>query len=115
MEENNKATITLTDKAILAFKSELCDRKCNPQNIRLGVKGGSCSGYSFVIEYGASQKDNDIFHQFDDFKIIIDPKSSEVLNGLHIDREDSLMKQEFFITAPKIKSHCGCGKSFSIA
>jgi iron-sulfur cluster assembly protein len=115
MEEVKKPTITITNKAILAFRKELCDRKVNPRNIRLGVKGGSCSGYSFVIEYGAVQRNNDTQFNFDGFGVVIDPKSLEILDGLQIDREESLMRQEFSFTSPQIKSHCGCKKSFSIA
>lgn len=113
MEEATKPNITITDKAILAFRRELGDRKSNPRNIRLGVKGGSCKGYSFVLEYGAVQKNNDTQIHFDGFGIIIDPRSLALLDGLQIDREESLMRQEFSFFMPSIKSHCGCGKSFS--
>jgi iron-sulfur cluster assembly protein len=116
MEEVKKPIITASDKAIVALKQELATRKAPNKIVRLGVRGIGCSGFTFIIEYGISAKENDTAFSLDDgLGVVIDPKSLALLDGLHLDREESLMRQEFSFTAPRIKSHCGCKKSFSIA
>lgn len=107
---NNKMInkIKLTDKAIKQLKKE-------NKLLRIGVKGaGGCKGYSFVFAYEDNKKDNDLEYQFDEVKIIIDPKSSTILGDFTLDYHKSLIKSEFKLIGEQIKSTCGCGKSFSI-
>ena len=106
-------SIQLTDKAIKQIKQH-CEKQPELPFLRFGVKGGKCSGYSYVIEYTDKSNDKDLIFEFEGAKVIIDPKSLIILDGAQIDYHNSLMKSQFVIISDNIKSSCGCGKSFSI-
>lgn len=108
-------TITISDKAVIAIKKELEQRKSHTKNIRLGIRGGGCSGFSYVIQYGvADPKDTDATFYLDGLDVIVDPKSMKYLNGVTLDWEENLMHRGFKFTNPNIKAACGCGHSFSV-
>lgn len=104
-------TIQLTDKAISAIQAKL-DKDGDITYLRIGVKGGSCSGYKIVFEYEMDKKDTDIELQFQDVRVIVDPKSAKILEGATIDYHKSLIKSGFVLKMDDAK-FCGCGSSFS--
>jgi iron-sulfur cluster assembly protein len=82
--------------------------------LRLGVQGGGCSGFSYVmrLESQARERDN-VFEAFG-ARIFVDPKSLVYLNGITLDYEETLMRQGFVLQNPNAKRSCGCGSSFSV-
>ena len=99
--------IELTDKALKQLQKE-------NKLLRIGVKGAvGCKGFSFIFKYEDSKKNNDLEFEFNGAKIIIDPKSLNILGDFTLDYHKSLMKSEFKLISDNIKSTCGCGKSFS--
>lgn len=82
--------------------------------IRVGVAGGSCSGFSYVIKVDQSFKPDDIVFEKDDLRIVVDKKSIIYLNGTIIDLEGDALGKEIVFKNPNITSQCGCGKSFSV-
>lgn len=82
--------------------------------IRLGVKGGNCAGYSYIIIYDAIVSEDDKILQFADLKLVIDKKSALYLDGTFIDWQNTLTNSGFIFNNPNAASYCGCGASFSL-
>ena len=82
--------------------------------LRLGVKGGGCSGLSYVIAFDAHPRERDRIFTFDGVRVFIDPKSFVFLNGMTLDYEETLMRQGFNFINPNSTRSCGCGTSFSV-
>ena len=89
--------------------------KTNPKSgVRLGVKGGGCSGMSYVIEYCDQPRPKDQLFEVDGAKIYVDPKSLVYLNGTTFDFVDTFQQKGFKFVNPQVKSECGCGESFTV-
>jgi iron-sulfur cluster assembly protein len=108
MDEIKEPSITITDKAISALKKK-------GKDIRIGVRGSGCNGYSYVIQANATPKDNDITYFFqEDLTVRIDPKSLSFLDGSILDYKRRLLRSEFSFDNPNVRSFCGCGESFEL-
>jgi iron-sulfur cluster assembly protein len=81
--------------------------------LRVGVKGGGCSGLSYVLGFDAEAKPKDIHFEQHGVKIMIDPKSLFFISGTQLDYEDGLNGKGFVFNNPKAMRTCGCGSSFS--
>jgi iron-sulfur cluster assembly protein len=82
--------------------------------LRLGVKGGGCSGLSYSIGFDAHPRERDNIFTFDGVRVFVDPKSFVYLNGMTLDYEETLMRQGFNFINPNSTRSCGCGTSFSV-
>lgn len=82
--------------------------------LRIGIIGSGCKGFSYLIEYADTKKDNDLVFEKDGATVIVDPKSIKLLEGSTIDYHASLIKSQFIINNPNAISSCGCNKSFDI-
>jgi iron-sulfur cluster assembly protein len=81
----------------------------------LGVKGGSCSGYSYVIQYDDKEpKARDYVYEAGGVRFFVDKKSFIFLAGSTLDYEHTLMFQGFKFVNPKETQRCGCGHSFNV-
>ena len=86
-----------------------------PQSgIRVGVKGGGCSGLSYVIEFCDAPRPKDKLIEQGGAKVYVDPKSLIYLNGTTLDYVDTFQQKGFKFNNPQQKSECGCGESFSV-
>lgn len=83
------------------------------QGLRLAVKGGGCSGLSYDMKFDEI-KDKDLIQEFENFKIVVDPKSAIYVKGMIIDFDDSLTGKGFTFKNPNATDTCGCGESFSV-
>ena len=81
--------------------------------LRLGVKGGGCSGLSYDLQFTPEEKGDTVL-ELDDFKVFIDVKSTIYLKGMALDFEGGLQGKGFVFKNPNATSTCGCGESFSI-
>jgi len=109
-----RMSIHLTPKAIAMAKQALAKRGTPNAALRLGVKGGGCSGFAYVIEFADSKRAKDVVFTFDGLEVVVDPKSLVLLNGATLDYEIQLMQRGFKFINPQEKSSCGCGESFSV-
>lgn len=83
--------------------------------LRIGVKAGGCSGFSYVFGWEAVPKDSDhVFEGPQGAKVFVDPRSLRVLDGTTLDYDTSLLSKGFIFQNPNAKSTCGCGTSFSV-
>ncbi len=108
--------ITVTPKAAAQIKAQIARRaQSTPQSgIRLGIKGGGCSGLSYVIEYCDQPRAKDNVFEQDGAKVYVDPKSLLYLNGTTFDYVETFQQKGFKFINPQERSACGCGESFSI-
>lgn len=80
--------------------------------LRLGVKNGGCSGYSYVFEFD-KKNENDILEELDEFNMIIDTTQASLILNLEVDYASGLNNRGFIFNNPNAKTTCGCGTSFS--
>jgi iron-sulfur cluster assembly protein len=115
MAEEKTYSITVTPEAAEQIKKQLEKRGTPSSYLRLGLKGGGCSGFSYVLQYEDPPFEaRDLFFHSNDIDIVIDPKSILYLNGCTLDWEKNLLKQGFKFINPNEKTSCGCGHSFSV-
>lgn len=107
--------IALTETAAREIQKIVGDQELDSSKIRLrvGVKGGGCSGFSYILDLTESQKDQDEAFQQHGITVICDPKSLLYLNGTTIDFKDEIMGRGFVFQNPNATTTCGCGSSFS--
>ncbi len=105
-------SIYLTQGAIAEVKRMAAKEK--PETgLRLGVKGGGCSGLSYFMNFDA-KKEKDQEFDFDGLKVFVDPKSLLYLKGTTLDYADTLQDKGFKFINPQASKTCGCGESFSV-
>ncbi len=105
--------ITLTSRAVNKAIT-LAQKEGKPPILRVGVKGGGCSGFSYVLDFVDNFKDSDTVSELDGLTVICDPKSLEFIKELVLDFETNLLKSGWNFTNPKATKSCSCGESFSI-
>ena len=109
-------TVHVTPKAAQQIKAQLARRsQSTPESgVRLGVKGGGCSGLSYVIEYCDAPRPKDRMFEVDGARVYVDPKSLIYLNGTTFDYVETFQQRGFKFVNPQVKSECGCGESFTV-
>ena len=106
--------ITLTPPAAEQVKRLMVKEQKPNVGLRIGVKGGGCSGLSYVLAIeDATPKAYDSVFEQDGVKILVDAKSHLYLDGTTIDFKDSLVGGGFEFHNPLAKKSCGCGSSFT--
>ncbi len=113
--ETTNEEIVLTPKAVGEVK-KLIEENSIPDNfgLRVGVKGGGCSGLSYTLGFDSEQRDGDNIFDIDGVKVLVDYKSILYLKGTTIDYSDGLMGKGFVFNNPLAKKTCGCGSSFGV-
>ena len=81
--------------------------------LRMGVKGGGCSGMSYALEFDTEIGPHDREFELDGIKVVVDKKSYLYLNGTTLDYVQQGRTGGFTFVNPSAKSSCGCGSSFS--
>ncbi len=111
------APITITAKAIEMAKKQLIvhahDKGLEAHGLRLGVKGGGCSGYYYVYEPATKVRERDVVWDFDGLVIVVDARSLSLLEGGELDWEQRLLGYGFKWRNPNATGDCGCGASFT--
>jgi iron-sulfur cluster assembly protein len=111
--ETQAPAITLTDSAIKEVKRLINVQGITEGGLRLGVKGGGCSGLSYTITFDEKIGQYDQVYDFDGVKVIVDAKSAIYLQGTQLDYQKDLMSGSFKFVNPNANKTCGCGESFS--
>lgn len=111
----NTTGIVLTETAAREIKSIITQQELDPAKVRLrvGVKGGGCSGFSYLLDLTETEKETDEVFEQHGVKVVCDPKSLLYLNGTTVDFRDEIMGRGFVFSNPNATSSCGCGSSFS--
>ena len=103
----------LTDTAVSKV-AELLKAEGDPSlALRVAVRPGGCSGFSYEMFFDSDITDDDIKVTYGDFSIVIDPASAPLLTGASLDYKDTLQGAGFNVINPNASRSCGCGNSFS--
>jgi len=107
--------IELSETAAREIKSIIQQQELDAAKVRLrvGVKGGGCSGFSYLLDLTEQERETDEKFEKNGVTIVCDPKSYLYLNGVTIDFKDEVMGRGFVFSNPNASSSCGCGSSFS--
>ncbi len=112
--------VAVSPQAIDAIARQMKKRGTPDASLRLGVRGGGCSGFTYVIEFhDGPPHSRDRVLEFvaadgTRVRVVSDPKSLLYLQGTVLEWEQTLMRQGFKFANPNEKSGCGCGSSFSV-
>lgn len=86
----------------------------NDYGLRVGVKGGGCSGLTYSLGFDAKAKEGDSTFELQGVKLFIDGKSLFYLSGTTLDFTDGLNGKGFVFDNPNATKTCGCGESFGV-
>ncbi len=106
--------ISVTDKAIAAIRTAAAKREHQPKGLRVGIRGGGCTGFSYLFEWSdadARPEDRVLSFESGTVNVFIDPKSFTFLDGSTLDFASTLMASGFKWVNPNVKSTCSCGES----
>lgn len=114
METNTIVPVRLTEGAIVEIKKLMsADDFDTTQKLRVGVKGGGCSGMTYVLGFDAITE-NDTHFEIAGIPCIMDKSHEIYLYGMEVDWQDGLNNRGFTFKNPNASSTCGCGTSFSV-
>ena len=113
METLHKNPITFTPSAAVEIKRLLNEENNENTFLRVGVKGGGCSGLSYLLGFETKTEKDDIF-VIDGIECIINPAHLIYLNNMQIDWEGGLNARGFTFNNPNASTTCGCGSSFGV-
>jgi iron-sulfur cluster assembly protein/iron-sulfur cluster insertion protein len=104
----------LTDTAADKVRSLVeAEASAEPLALRVAVRPGGCSGYSYEMFFDADIAEDDIRSEHGGVQVVIDPASFQLLKGSSLDYKDGLQGAGFAISNPNAERSCGCGQSFS--
>ncbi|MDH4070838.1 MAG: iron-sulfur cluster assembly accessory protein [Ignavibacteria bacterium] len=107
--------ITMTAKAAEQVRKLRSENKIpDSHGLRLGVKGGGCSGMTYVLAFDEQPGEKDHILELHNIRVFIDPKSLFFLSGTVLDFSDGLNGKGFVFNNPQASKTCGCGSSFGV-
>jgi len=116
MEESATATpiVTLTPAAVQEIRRLQEVQGLGAAALRLGVKGGGCSGLSYTVNFDTEMGPYDQSYETEGIRVIVDMKSAIYLQGTQLDYQKDLVSGQFKFSNPNAAKSCGCGESFSV-
>ena len=107
--------IEISESAARVITRQLAKNNLPGGGLRVAVKAGGCSGYSYVFQWDASPRETDqTFEGAGGAKVFVDPRSFRLLDGTVLDfDEQNMLATSFTLKNPHAKSTCGCGESFT--
>ena len=107
--------IEITESASRVINKQLVKQQKPGGGLRIAVKAGGCSGFSYTFAWDENAKDTDqVFEGAGGAKVFVDARSLKLLDGTVLDfDEHNLLATSFTLKNPHAKSTCGCGESFS--
>jgi iron-sulfur cluster assembly protein len=113
METINQIPVTLTESAVKEIKRLMNEDIHTGQYLRIGVKGGGCSGMSYLLGFEA-KTDKDEIYEIEGIACIINPAHLIYLSNMEINWEGGLNARGFTFNNPNANTTCGCGSSFGV-
>ncbi len=107
--------INLTERATQNVKRILQEKGTETGALRVFVAGGGCSGYQYGMAMAQDVEEDDFVIEQGGIKLLIDPESAPLLQGVEIDYVEDIMKSGFTIFNPNAVKSCACGSSFDTA
>lgn len=113
-ETLNDSEIKISEKAAKEIRRIMTENKIpETYGLRVGVKGGGCSGLTYTLGFDGEAKEGDTVINQEDIKLFVDGKSLFYLSGTILDFSDGLNGKGFIFNNPNATKTCGCGESFS--
>ncbi len=113
-ETLNEIEIKVSDKAAKEIRRIMVENKVPEEyGLRVGVKGGGCSGLTYTLGFDAESREGDTIINQENIKLYVDGKSLFYLMGTILDFSDGLNGKGFVFNNPNATKTCGCGESFS--
>ena len=106
--------INVTEQAAERIRATLERKGFLEGGLRLGVRGGGCSGLNYVMRFEAEERAGDKVFLLNGAKVFVDFKSLLYLKGITLDWKSTLMQEGFVFENPNAKSTCSCGVSFTV-
>ena len=106
--------ITLSSVAAQKVRDLLAQRGTPGIGLRLGVRGGGCSGNSYYMEFCETESPGDEVFESNGIRLFVDLKSAVLLGGTEVDYVEGLMGAGFKFNNPNVRHNCACGESFSV-
>jgi iron-sulfur cluster assembly protein len=106
--------ITVSDRAVDEIRRAAAKRATAPTGLRVGIRGGGCTGFSYLFEWSDSEprpEDKVLAYDEGKVRVFVDPKSYVFLDGSTLDYATTLMARGFKWVNPNVKGTCGCGES----
>jgi iron-sulfur cluster assembly protein len=111
--QEDDVAITITPAALSEIK-RLLEKENKPElGLRVGVRPGGCSGFSYMLGFDTTQE-GDAVQDLNGVKLFVDGKSVMYLEGTQLDYSDGLQGKGFTFSNPNASRTCGCGESFSV-
>ncbi len=106
--------VTLTPAAVAQVRRLIAKKGGDTLKLRVGVKGGGCSGLSYVLGLEEAPRPNDVVYQVDGLTVLVDPKSAGFISGMTLDYSTAnLLEGGWKYLNPNVQKSCGCGTSFT--
>lgn len=107
-------SINITPSAVAELKNiREKDQLAASKVIRVGVKGGGCSGLSYVLDFDEKTEFDSEF-EVDGLTFVLDQRHALYVNGMEVDYQNGLNDRGFIFNNPNASESCGCGTSFSV-
>lgn len=114
METIVQSPVSLTQGAVNEVKKLMAEPGFESgQYLRVGVKGGGCSGLSYVLGFDKQEDDDDLF-EIEGIPVVMKKAHGIYLMGMQVDFQDGLNARGFVFNNPNASSTCGCGTSFAV-
>ncbi|MEY3230943.1 MAG: hypothetical protein RL689_1032 [Planctomycetota bacterium] len=113
-QHTENSPVIVSETAVKEIKRIIQDQELDASKVclRVGVKGGGCSGFSYLLDLTETMKETDEVYWQHGIRVIVDPKSLLYLNGVTVNFKDEIMGRGFVFDNPNATSSCGCGSSF---
>ena len=105
--------LLLTDSAVAKVKSLLATEGEDDLGLRVAVRPGGCSGFSYEMFFDSDVEEEDTVIDFDGLRVLVDAQSAKRITGATLDYREGLMEAGFSIDNPNVTRSCGCGNSFA--
>ena len=105
--------ITLSATAAENVKELLAKHGTPEHGLRIGVRGGGCSGNSYFMEFCEAPAPEDQVYESHGVRLVVDPRSMTLLAGTEVDYVNGLMGAGFKFNNPNVRHSCACGESFN--
>ena len=105
--------VMATDSAVKKLQELKLAEDSENSFLRMGVKPGGCSGYSYEMFFDTEKFEGDSVEEYEGVNIVVDSESTTHIQGATLDYKEGLMETGFSIDNPNVSRTCGCGNSFS--
>lgn len=113
MQTTASKLIELSPSALSELRRLATEQADANKLVRIGVKGGGCSGMTYILDYQETQA-NDLIFDYDGLQIAVAPAHAIYLEGVKLDFGTGLNNRGFIFENPNASETCGCGTSFAV-